>query len=63
MVWPKYVDSDRLPNMRKLWWYGYGPVFAQQMTGFIEFLFAKKLTKRVRGALNSTRSYLRRKVL
>ena len=63
MVWPKYVDSDRLPSTRKLWWYGYGPQFQQQMDGFIELLFSKKLTKRVRGGLKSTGSYLRRKLL
>ena len=63
MVWPKYVDSDRLPGTRKLWWYGYGPQFQQQMDGFIELLFSKKLTKRVRGGLKSTGSYLRRKLL
>ncbi|HET9283286.1 MAG TPA: aldehyde dehydrogenase family protein [Candidatus Angelobacter sp.] len=63
MVWPKYVDSDRLPSMKKLWWYGYGPAFAQQMGGFVEMLFARKLTKRVRGALKSTQSYLRRRLL
>ena len=63
MVWPKYVDSDRLPAMRKLWWYGYGPQFQQQMEGFIELLFSKKLTKRLRGAVKSTSSYLRRRIL
>ncbi|HKV93027.1 MAG TPA: aldehyde dehydrogenase family protein, partial [Candidatus Angelobacter sp.] len=63
MVWPKYVDSDRLPRMKKLWWYGYGPAFAQQMSGFVEMLFARKLTKRMRGALKSTQSYLRRRLL
>lgn len=63
MVWPKYVDSDRLPRMKKLWWYGYGPAFAQQMGGFVEMLFARKLTKRVRGALKSTKSYLLRRLL
>jgi len=63
MVWVKYVDSDRLPAMRKLWWYGYGPQFQQQMDGFIELLFSKKLTKRLRGGLKSTSSYLRRRIL
>jgi acyl-CoA reductase-like NAD-dependent aldehyde dehydrogenase len=63
MVWPKYVDSDRVPRMKKLWWYGYGPEFRQQMNGFIEFLFAKNLTKRTQGAVKSTRSFLRRKPL
>ncbi len=63
MVWPKYVDSDRMPGMKKPWWYGYGPAFAQQMNGFVELLFAKKLTNRMRGAVKSTKSYLRRRVL
>jgi succinate-semialdehyde dehydrogenase/glutarate-semialdehyde dehydrogenase len=63
MVWPKYVDSDRLPRMKKLWWYGYGPAFAQQMGGFVELLFAKKLINRMRGGIKSTKSYLHRKIL
>jgi len=61
MVWPKYVDSDLMPRMKKLWWYGYGPAFAQQMGGFIELLFNKDLTKRLRGAIRSTQSYVKRK--
>ncbi|MGZ4845732.1 MAG: aldehyde dehydrogenase family protein, partial [Candidatus Angelobacter sp.] len=63
MVWPKYVDSDRMPRMKKLWWYGYGPAFAQQMGGFIELLFAKGLINRLRGGAKSTKSYLRRRLL
>jgi succinate-semialdehyde dehydrogenase/glutarate-semialdehyde dehydrogenase len=61
MVWPKYVDSDLMPRMKKLWWYGYGPAFAQQMGGFIELLFNKNLTKRLRGAIRSTQSFVKRK--
>ncbi len=57
MVWPKYVDSDRLPRMKKPWWYGYNQAFAQQMNGFVELLFAKKLTNRLHGAVKSTKSY------
>lgn len=63
MVWPKYVDSDRLPKMKKLWWYGYGPEFRKQMDGFIELLFSKKLRNRLQGGSKSTRSYLRRRLL
>jgi len=63
MVWPKYVDSDRMPGMKKPWWYGYGPAFADQMGGFVELLFARKLTNRLRGAVKSTKSYLRRRLL
>ncbi|HET9184223.1 MAG TPA: aldehyde dehydrogenase family protein [Candidatus Angelobacter sp.] len=63
MVWPKYVDSDRLPGMKKLWWYGYGPGFQQQMNGFVELLFSKNLIKRMHGAAKSIQSYLQRKPL
>src|SRR5450432_69996 len=63
MVWPKYVDSDLLPRMKKLWWYGYGPTFRHQMTGFMNLLFASHLTKKLSGALKSTQSFLKRRPL
>jgi acyl-CoA reductase-like NAD-dependent aldehyde dehydrogenase len=63
MVWPKYVDSDRMPNMKKLWWYGYGSAFKEQMNGFIDLLFSKGLMNRVRGGAKSSKSYARRKLL
>ena len=63
MVWPKYIDSDRVPRMKKLWWYGYGASFKDQMSGFIEFLFEKNLIKRLRGAAKSTRSFIQRRPL
>jgi len=49
--------------MKKLWWYGYGPAFAEQMSGFVDLLFAKKLIKRMQGGVKSTKSYLRRRLL
>ena len=53
MVRVKYVDSDRLPGMKKLWWYGYGAAFSGQMEGFLDFLFARSLFTRLRGGLRS----------
>jgi succinate-semialdehyde dehydrogenase/glutarate-semialdehyde dehydrogenase len=53
MVRLKYVDTDRAPGMKKVWWYGYGASFARQMEGFIDFQFARSLAKRVRGALRA----------
>jgi len=53
MVRVKYVDSDRLPAMKKLWWYGYGPAFSSQMEGFLDFLFARNVVTRLRGGLRS----------
>src|SRR5271166_1532851 len=39
MVQVKYIDSDLLLNMPKLWWYGYGGKFEQQMESMINMLF------------------------
>jgi succinate-semialdehyde dehydrogenase/glutarate-semialdehyde dehydrogenase len=53
MVRLKYVDVDRMPGMKKVWWYGYGMTFARQMEGFIDFQFARGLAERLRGALRA----------
>ena len=50
----KYVDTDRMPGMKKVWWYGYGASFAQQMKGFLDFQYAKGWGKRLRGALRAS---------
>ena len=62
MVRIKYVDCDRLPRMKKLWWYGYGEKFTRQMNGFIDFQFAAKLINRVRGGFNSAGSVARKRI-
>jgi acyl-CoA reductase-like NAD-dependent aldehyde dehydrogenase len=54
MVRIKYVDSDRLPGIRKVWWYGYSGGFARQMEGFVDMMFARGWGKRLQGALRST---------
>ena len=55
MVRIKYVDSDRLPGLKKVWWYGYGGTFARQMEGFLDMQFANGWGRRFRGALRSGR--------
>jgi succinate-semialdehyde dehydrogenase/glutarate-semialdehyde dehydrogenase len=62
MVRVKYLDIDRMPRMKKLWWYGYGESFARQMEGFVDFQFARGLSRSLRGALRSI-GVLRRKKL
>jgi len=54
MVRIKYIDSDGLPGMKKLWWYQYGEAFSRQMAGFVDFMFARSLVARGRGALRMT---------
>ena len=53
MVRTKYVDSDRMPGIKKIWWYGYGEKFATQMEGFLDMQFARSLATRVSGSLRS----------
>jgi succinate-semialdehyde dehydrogenase/glutarate-semialdehyde dehydrogenase len=53
MVRLKYLDSDLMPGMKKVWWYGYGMSFSQQMEGFLDMQFARDLGKRLRGALRA----------
>jgi succinate-semialdehyde dehydrogenase/glutarate-semialdehyde dehydrogenase len=54
MVQTKYVDVDLVPGMPKVWWFGYSKKYQEQMGGFVDFLFAKKLSLRIKGALRSS---------
>ena len=60
MVRPKYISSDLLPSVRKVWWYGYGADFRRQMEGFVDFLFSHSLTRRLRGGLKSAGAMVRK---
>jgi acyl-CoA reductase-like NAD-dependent aldehyde dehydrogenase len=53
MVRLKYLDVDRMPGMKKVWWYSYGANFARQMEGFLDMQFARGLGARLRGAMRS----------
>ena len=60
MVRLQYLDSDLLPGMRKVWWYGYGPQFTRQMEGFVDFLFAGSVAEKLRGGLRAAGAYFRK---
>ncbi len=53
MVRLKYLDVDRMPGMKKVWWYGYGEHFARQMAAFLDMQFGRTLATRLRGALRA----------
>jgi succinate-semialdehyde dehydrogenase/glutarate-semialdehyde dehydrogenase len=55
MVRVKYLDMDRVPGMKKVWWHGYGESFRRQMEGFLDMQFARGLGTRVRGAMRAAR--------
>jgi succinate-semialdehyde dehydrogenase/glutarate-semialdehyde dehydrogenase len=50
----KYLDIDRLPRMKKLWWYGYGEKLTRQMEAFVDLQFAHRIGDRLHAALKST---------
>jgi acyl-CoA reductase-like NAD-dependent aldehyde dehydrogenase len=58
MVRLKYVASDRLPRMKKLWWYRYGKGFTRQMDGMLDAQFAQGAMRRLRGAFRSAGIFL-----
>jgi len=62
MVRPKYVATDLLPRMKKIWWYGYGGEFPRQMNDFVDALFAPSLFRRIGGWIGSAGSLWRKKV-
>jgi acyl-CoA reductase-like NAD-dependent aldehyde dehydrogenase len=53
MVRLKYFDADRVPRMKKVWWYKYGTSFAKHMDGFMDLQFADSLQERFLGALRA----------
>jgi acyl-CoA reductase-like NAD-dependent aldehyde dehydrogenase len=63
MVRIKYVDSDRMPGLKKIWWYRYGRAFARQMEGFLDLQFARGWGQRLRGALRSAGALRRKRQL
>jgi acyl-CoA reductase-like NAD-dependent aldehyde dehydrogenase len=62
MVRMKYVDVDRMPGMKKVWWYGYGDRFTLRMEDFIDFQFARNLADRLRGALRAAGIVIQKKL-
>jgi succinate-semialdehyde dehydrogenase/glutarate-semialdehyde dehydrogenase len=62
MVRLKYLDVDRAPGIKKVWWYGYGQNLSRQMEGFLDMQFARRLAARIRGAVQAA-GVIRRKPL
>ncbi|MEO5936153.1 MAG: succinic semialdehyde dehydrogenase [Terriglobales bacterium] len=60
MVRAKYIDSELLPGIAKVWWFGYGADFLAQMRGFTDVLFAKRAAARLRGAAKSLKAFSRK---
>ena len=62
MVRVKYLDSDLLPRMKKVWWFGYGSEFTLEMESFLDVIFARPLRERVKAAVRACGALWRRKL-
>jgi acyl-CoA reductase-like NAD-dependent aldehyde dehydrogenase len=58
MVRIKYLDSERVPGMKRVWWYGYGGKFSRHMDGFLDLQFGRGLIKRLHGGLKAAGALL-----
>ena len=59
MVRIKYLSSERMPGIKKVWWYGYGADLLEQMQGYSDFLFAGMIRK-VAGGLKVLAAFRRK---
>ncbi len=62
MVRVKYLDMDRMPGMKKVWWHGYGETFRHQMEGFLDMQFARSTGKKLRGAIQAAGVFRRKQL-
>ena len=62
MVRVKYVDSDLVPRMKKIWWFGYGGGFVGEMEGFLDLLYARSLREKLNACMRSAGALWRRKL-
>jgi succinate-semialdehyde dehydrogenase/glutarate-semialdehyde dehydrogenase len=58
----KYIDSDLLPRVKKIWWFGYGSELTREMESFLDLIFAPALRQKVKAALRSKAALWRRKL-
>jgi len=62
MVRVKYLDSDRVPRMKKIWWFGYGGGFTGEMERFLDLLYARPLREKLKAGVRSAGALWRRKL-
>lgn len=58
-VHPKYYEVERLPRMKKLWWYNYDNLTLKFFETATEFLYANTIGKRLRAGARILSTFLR----
>jgi acyl-CoA reductase-like NAD-dependent aldehyde dehydrogenase len=62
MVRVKYLDSELVPRMKKIWWFGYGKGFTGEMESFLDLLYARPLREKFKAGMRAARALWRRKL-
>jgi succinate-semialdehyde dehydrogenase/glutarate-semialdehyde dehydrogenase len=62
MVRLKYLDSDLVPRMKKIWWFGYGKGFTGEMESFLDLLYARPLREKLKAGMRAAGTLWRRKL-
>jgi succinate-semialdehyde dehydrogenase/glutarate-semialdehyde dehydrogenase len=62
MVRLKYLDSDLVPSMKKIWWFGYGKGFTGEMESFLDLLYARPLREKLKAGMRAAGALWRRKL-
>jgi acyl-CoA reductase-like NAD-dependent aldehyde dehydrogenase len=62
MVRVKYLDSDLVPRMKKIWWFGYGGGFTGEMESFLDLLYACPLREKLKAGVRAAGALWRRKL-
>jgi succinate-semialdehyde dehydrogenase/glutarate-semialdehyde dehydrogenase len=62
MVRVKYLDSDLVPRMKKIWWFGYGGGFTGEMESFLDLLYARPLREKLKAGVRAAGALWRKKL-
>src|SRR6267378_2737967 len=59
MVQMKYIDVDGLPGSEKPWWYRYGSDLERAADAFLQFVFSRGVTAKLRNARSAMKTFFR----
>ena len=62
MVRVKYLDSDLVPRMKKIWWFGYGKGLTDEMEGFLDLLYARPMREKFKAGVRAAGALWRKKL-
>jgi len=58
----KYVDTDLVARMKRVWWFGYGEQFLREAENLVDSLYTRALRAKLTSGLRSARGLWRRRL-